>query len=73
MAQKVRMFVLFKRLARINISLEILDLEDGITINASPGCQAKFLMRVYLLSLLQEGVHLNKQTNADRLAFYWQK
>ena len=31
------------------------------TVNASPGCEAKFLMMGYPLSSLQEGIYSNKQ------------
>ena len=33
----------------------------GVTINANPGCEAKSLMMECPLSVLQEGVHSNKQ------------
>ena len=36
LAMEVEMFVLFQESARVSISYEVLGLEDGVTINASP-------------------------------------
>ena len=41
------MFVLFQGLARVDVSLELLDLEVGVTIKASPKCEAESLMMEY--------------------------
>ena len=52
---------LFPGLDRVDVSLEVLGLERVITINASPGCEEKFLMTGYSHSFLQEGIYSNKQ------------
>ena len=55
------MYYLFYGFARVDVSLELLKPEEGVTINPSPGRDPKVLMTGYPLSFLREGVHLNKQ------------
>ena len=39
----------------------------GGVINASPGQEAKYLMRGHAISILWEGVHTNKQSNCQHV------
>ena len=57
------MFALFLGLARIVISLKLLDLKGSVTLNTRPRHGKKSLMDIYILSFHQEGIHSNKQTN----------
>ena len=49
--------------AWVDITLELLDLEGVVTINASPDFEVNYLMIGYLLSLLWESIHQFKQTS----------
>ena len=50
----------FPRMAK---SVELLDIEGVVTVNANSGDKAKSKMRVHPISFLQEDIHGNKQTN----------
>ena len=47
--------------------LELLDLERDVTTNANPRHEKKSITMGFPLSLLQEGVHTNNQTNEDEM------
>ena len=56
------MYFLFYGLAKVDVSFELLELEEGVTINPNPGQEPKVLMTGYPLSFLRKGIYQTNNT-----------